>query len=380
MKLGEVLLQKAFINKAQLKEALEAQLIYGGHLGTCLMELGSVTEKTLGRVLAEVLGVGHVPRESFENIPGYVTATLTDRLVDRYQAVPFRLQDKLLDVAMVDPKDLLALDEISFASGYKLRPWVAPEARIFQAMERYYEIPRRVRYVTLCREIDRHAEIEVLGDRFGPDAMVEAVHASGTDAVTPAIIPMAETPYEIAARPAWTTARTTTVLEPTAESGDALAPIAWQLMQAETVDRACELALNHAARDFARCIVFLVRAGKAHPWQAMGLASESARWSSVSFTVTSEPIFGLLNGDELYRGAVPHEPAYRRFFEHFEMPMPVEAVVCSAHVDDRLVALFYGDCGPSGVIRAEDEPVRRLVKKLGLALHMVQLRRNILSA
>src|SRR4029077_1152910 len=106
MKLGEDLLRKAFINKAQLKEALEAQLIYGGHLGTCLMELGYISEKTLGHVLAEALSVGYVPRESFENIPRYVIATLTDRLVERYQAIPFRMQDKLLEIAMVDPKDL----------------------------------------------------------------------------------------------------------------------------------------------------------------------------------------------------------------------------------------------------------------------------------
>ena len=137
--------------------------------------------------------------------------------------------------------------------------------------------------------------------------------------------------------------------------------------------------MTHAARELERSIVFLVRAGKAHPWQAAGLTSDSARWSNLSFTITSEPIYGLLDGDELYRGPIPSEPIYRRFFDHFEMPMPSEALVVSAHVDDRLVALFYGDCGPAGTIAGEDEHFRRLVKKLGLALHMVQLRRNILS-
>lgn len=379
MKVGEVLLHKAFINKAQLKEALDAQLSYGGHLGTCLMELGYVTEKTLGHVLAEVLGVGYAPRESFENIPPHVTACLSERLVDRYQAIPFQLQDRLLDVALVAPKDLLALDEIAFATGFKLRAWVAPEARIFQAMERYYDIPRRLRYVTLCREIDRSAEIEVLGDRFGPDAMVQAVRATGADADTPVIIPMAETPVEIAARPAWTSARVS-VADAPVEASDPLTPIARELMAAETVDRVCELVLGQAAHQLERSIVFLVRAGKAHPWKARGLSADQGRWASLSFTVTSEPLFALLAGDDLYHGPIPSEPDYRRFFDHFEMPMPIEGLVISAHVDDRLVALFYGDCGPKGSIRGDDEQFRRLAKKLGLALHMVQLRRSILSA
>jgi hypothetical protein len=50
-----------------------------------------------------------------------------------------------------------------------------------------------------------------------------------------------------------------------------------------------------------------------------------------------------------------------------------------AHVDDRLVAIFYGDGGPDGRIRGQEEFYRRLVRKMGLALGMVQLRQRVLS-
>lgn len=375
MKIGEVLVQKGLITKAQLKEALEAQLIFGGHLGTCLMELGFVTERLLGNVLAESLGVGYAPPEFFENIPRYATAAIADHLADRHQVVPFRLQDRVLDVAMVDPRDLQARDEISFAAGYKLRPWVAPEARIFQAMERYYDIPRRLRYITLCREIDRHGEIQTEGDA-----------ANVPPAETPpASIPLSSVTgpssrFSMMPQASASTRAGAAVAEPGTEEGDELAPLSWQLMHADSVDRVTEIALDHASRELERCLVLMVRAGKALPWQGVGIPSDPSRWATLSFVVTHEPLFALLGGEDLYRGPVPRQASYRGFFESLGIDMPQEALLVPAHVDDRLVALFYGDGGPDGPVRGDNDHYRRIVRKLGLAIHMVQLRRSILSA
>ena len=154
MKLGEFFIRKGIINQAQLEEALRAQLIFGGHLGTCLMELGFLEEHTLGEALAEVFNVGYAPPSLFENVPKAVISLLSTRLVEKHHAVPFEHAHRLLHVAMIDPKNLPALDEISFATGCKIRPWVSPEARIFQVMERYYDIPRRQRYIAVCQGMD----------------------------------------------------------------------------------------------------------------------------------------------------------------------------------------------------------------------------------
>src|SRR6185503_19301346 len=85
MKIGEILIQRGLINKAQLKEALDAQLIFGGNLGTCLMELGYLSERRLGAVLAEIFDVEYAPPEYFDNIPRFVTSALNARLVERHQ-------------------------------------------------------------------------------------------------------------------------------------------------------------------------------------------------------------------------------------------------------------------------------------------------------
>ena len=155
MKLGEFFVQKGLINPNQLEEALRGQLIFGGHLGTCLLEMGFIDEHTLGKTLAEMFGVDYAPPHFLNDIPKSVIDLLPRRLAEKLHAVPFERKDKSLHVAMIDPKNLPALDELAFATGYRIRPWVSPEARIFQVLERYYEVPRRQRYISVCQDMDR---------------------------------------------------------------------------------------------------------------------------------------------------------------------------------------------------------------------------------
>ena len=155
MRLGEFFVNKGLINPKQLEEALRGQLIFGGHLGTCLIEMGYIDEHTLGRTLAELFGVDYAPPHFLNDIPKSVIDLLPRRLAEKLHAVPFERKDKSLHVAMIDPKNLPALDELAFATGHRINPWVSPEARIFQVLERYYEVPRRQRYITVCQDMDR---------------------------------------------------------------------------------------------------------------------------------------------------------------------------------------------------------------------------------
>jgi hypothetical protein len=155
VKLGEFFVQKGLINPNQLEEALRGQLIFGGHLGTCLIEMGFIDEHTLGRTLAEMFGVDYAPPHFLNDIPKSVIDLLPRRLAEKLHAVPFERKNKSLHVAMIDPKNLPALDELAFATGHRIRPWVSPEARIFQVLERYYEVPRRQRYISVCQDMDR---------------------------------------------------------------------------------------------------------------------------------------------------------------------------------------------------------------------------------
>ena len=149
MRLGEVLIQKGLITQAQLAQALDAQLIYGGHLGTCLVELGLIDLETLGKTLSAAFKANHAHNEIMDNVPPQIICLLPPKLVERHHAIPFALAGRTLRVGMINPCNLLALDELSFATGYKIEAWVAPEILIVRAMERYYGISRKLRYIPL---------------------------------------------------------------------------------------------------------------------------------------------------------------------------------------------------------------------------------------
>src|SRR6266850_5770693 len=152
-RLGELLVARGKLTSEQLQKALQAQMIWGGHLGTNLIELGYVTEDELGEVLAEAHSVRYAPYEMLQEIPSSVLSSIPRGLVEKYKIIPFRFDGKKLHLVMLTPQDLMALDEVSFATGFQLVPYVTPEIRLFQILEKYYSIPRAKRYITLSREL-----------------------------------------------------------------------------------------------------------------------------------------------------------------------------------------------------------------------------------
>src|SRR5207247_5793423 len=89
-------------------------------------------------------------------------------IAEKHPAVPIKTHDGTLLVSMIDPRNVNALDEISFATGYAVKPWVSPEARILQALNRLYGAPIRDRYTRLCRKLDASAESKRAAATPGP--------------------------------------------------------------------------------------------------------------------------------------------------------------------------------------------------------------------
>jgi hypothetical protein len=349
MRLGEVLLQKDIISKRQLKEGLDAQLIYGGHLGTCLIELGFVSEQQLGEVLSEMLNVRLAPPEMFEDLSTATVAALPSRLVEKHHAIPLRQEGRHLDVAMLNPNDLQALDELSFASGAKIRSWVAPEVRLYQAMERYYEIPRRARYVALSRRLDQTARYR---------AGMQPRHAASRGSGGTATATQAGVGVEL----------TTGNLDSTA----------LQLCAAESAADLPRVVLGYASARLERCILFRVGGATAMVWDAAGF-DDGQPDREVELPIITEPLFGLLRGSDAYRGKLPEGKSSRGFFDRLQIEAPGEILLLPVHVDDRLVAMFYGDSGATGTMEGNTEAYKRLLRKFALSLDLVALKSKILS-
>jgi hypothetical protein len=145
-KLGQLLVTRNWITVQQLTRALKNQNVGGGRLGTCLLEMDAITEELLQKGLSEQLGVPSAGIDDLRGIPDEVIQLLPDKLARRCRAVPFRVEGGRLDVAMMDPRNLSAQDEIAFASGKRVKVHVAHEVRVMEGLERYYgeECPSRI--------------------------------------------------------------------------------------------------------------------------------------------------------------------------------------------------------------------------------------------
>ncbi len=146
-KLGEMLLKVGALTPQELEQVLNAQAIYGGRLGTNLVEMGLVEEDQLARVLSEQLGVPCIVHGAVDAIPESVLTLIPQELVAKYRVLPLALEGKRLIMAIADPSDFKALDEIGFITGLVVVPRLCPELRLSIALERFYGVKRPMRYI-----------------------------------------------------------------------------------------------------------------------------------------------------------------------------------------------------------------------------------------
>lgn len=174
IKLGEMLVKGGVITLDQLEEALKYQVIFGGKLGTNLIELGYLGEEGIGWFLSEKLGLPYVHPDKLMDISPEVIKHIPQDLASKYKVIPIAIEKKRLTLAMADPSDLAAIDEIAFITGLTIKPVVAPEVRVMLALEKYYDIERDVRYIPIIEKRERE-EAEEKGNKTGTREAVEAI-------------------------------------------------------------------------------------------------------------------------------------------------------------------------------------------------------------
>jgi hypothetical protein len=146
-RLGEMLIKVGALKQEQLEQVLNAQAIYGGRLGTNLVEMGLVAEEELARLLNEQLGVPCLEPTALNDIAAETLRLVPRELVQRYRVMPVALEGKRLMLAMADPSDFKAIEEVGFVTGLVIVPRLSSELRLNMALERHYAIKRPVRYI-----------------------------------------------------------------------------------------------------------------------------------------------------------------------------------------------------------------------------------------
>jgi type IV pilus assembly protein PilB len=137
VRIGELLLKEKRITPAQLQEALNYQKTSGGKLGFNLVKLGFVKDEEITALLSKQYGVPSINLAQFEIDPAIVKL-IPAETAQKYQIVPLSRAGATLTIAMTDPTNVFAMDDIKFMTGYNVEPVVASETAVTEAIRRYY--------------------------------------------------------------------------------------------------------------------------------------------------------------------------------------------------------------------------------------------------
>ena len=142
-KLGEILVRENLLTPQQLREALDFQRENGGRLGFNLVKMGMVSDDMITAVLSRQYGVPSVNLELFD-IERSVIRLIPREVAEKYSVLPLSRVGATLTLAMVDPTNVFAMDDIKFMTGLNIEPVVVSEASVQEAIDNYYAQTREI--------------------------------------------------------------------------------------------------------------------------------------------------------------------------------------------------------------------------------------------
>jgi type IV pilus assembly protein PilB len=137
IRIGELLLKEKRITPEQLQEALNYQRTSGGKLGANLVKLGYVKDEEITALLSKQYGVPSIALTQFEIDPAVIKLVPAET-ARKYQIVPLSRSGATLTIAMTDPTNVFAMDDVKFMTGYNVEPVVASETALLDAIDKYY--------------------------------------------------------------------------------------------------------------------------------------------------------------------------------------------------------------------------------------------------
>ncbi|MGE5182387.1 MAG: hypothetical protein ACM31C_10015 [Acidobacteriota bacterium] len=330
MKLGTLLLRNAAIGLAQLEAALRNQVLYGGRLGTNLVELGFIDLEMLSTYLSELTGLPVATPTLLDDADRALLDKLGADDAHRLRALPLGYLGTGTDavaVAMVDPGDGRALEELGTRLAASVQPHVVPELRALYYLERHYGTPRRARFVRSARP----------GSDPGDTAERRRSQPAGGIAMPP-----------------------TLTLEPRRRRASSQAPLTHEVPTALSYGAACERIDTSSNREQiadvfveyakGRCdalVVMLIRDGNANGWRGYFAPPTRPRLAieDLSLPLGGASALQAAHDTNVAYIGPPPSPAksveIRLWNALGADPPPLEVVVVPVVVKNRAVNLVY---------------------------------------
>ena len=390
-RIGELLLQARACDPEAIRAALQNQVIFGGRLGTNLLEIAAVQEPDL----AEALGRRYrVPVLSGPlKLDRAALSLLRPDVADRHDVVPYLVADRRLAILVCDPSNLAMLDEVAFATGKQVHPIVVPEARLWVLLREGYGIDRQLRGIdvdfgglqrivpaataelapvaAVSQDLIDEAEFSAiygktgawaLGEVAAPAPSIPAVPAPDDDVIELSDLLVPE-PAELAPAVAAALAPGAGHVAPARFVPPAPRPEepdppplgfdeALRALEGVT-DRTAiaRIVLRYARSRFRRAALLTVNRGAAQGWQGAGEGLAGGRARRIRIALGARGILDtVVRTQAHFLGPLPKTEANVRLLKQLGGGVPGNALLVPILALGRVVNLFYADGGRGRVV------------------------------
>lgn len=319
IKLGEAMVRDSLITREQLRLALERQVIFGGRIGTNLVELGIIKESELASFLGKFFKVPTINPSQLASVDEETISCVSREISEKYKLVPFKKERNRLFVAMMDPLSMASIDELRFITGYDIIPHVITELRLLYALEKYYGMERDLRYISI---FGKEEEQTVSKDK----------------------------------------------------NKEHLNKVKEEFSNAKNKEEIIGILLNEAKNIASRVAVLLVKEQTLTGWKSKGLSIEKTEISLIASSTFTD----VFNRKNYYRGPllkIPgNEPMIKVLFG-----TPQDCIIIPVHIRDKVIAMLYADNGNASVLDASLNYLNTLSTMASLSFEILIMKNKIMS-
>ena len=379
-KLGELLITKNLLTKAQLEEALQAQVIFGGKLGTILIEMGLITEDALAEILAQLLAFPCAKPGQLQNIPENVIKIISPEMAEKNKVVPVSVSGKKLTLAMADPRNLKAIDDISFRTGYIIMPILALEVRLVFALEKYYDVKRTMRYIAPPKQVrDELNQLQVFHTDEGPVEAPDTDQDLGAPGSEHIYQKPVEQPEEIIEDvEVIEELSDDDLIEELEDEEITLATTAQALINITDRNDVADAVIAYLGANYARAALFMVVAGQVTGWRSAKDGQPIPGFDQFQLPLSEPSVLKTaVESNSFFLGPVPLSGANLALTTFLGRPAPKAALLIPLSMLGRVVGLIYVDDASVDLSQAVVD-VQKLTSKTLMAFEILILHSKIL--
>lgn len=345
----DLLVESGLINSEHFEEALRNCMLSGGQVSTSLLEIGLVKEDQLARFLSRRLSVPFFDPLPLTTIPEEVLALVPPEMAVKHRVLPLSGDRQGLSLAMADPSDTEAVEDLANLTGCVIQPLVAPEVHLLKAVQEYYRVdlnPRDQRLLDRCEVTE---------------------------------LPSSALSFEVEEEGELEEAEI--IEEDDLNDGVALGMNELSVALSEVHDRqeVAQILIRRMGQEFERAAVFLVRENEIIGWKAVCQQQEIADFEQLSIPLGFPSVLKtVVEGKSFYLGPIDSEGLNEKLLRGLGGEKPDAALLVPLILDGRVVNLLYGDGRPEQLV-SQVGALQQLQEMAGLAFRILILKNKLLQ-